>query len=274
MPAIALLGATGRMGRALVHALAEHPELRISGALASAASRHLGGDIGSVAGTAALGVAITADIGTALRGADVAVDFALPGNVVGRAQAVVAATCNWVLGTTGMSASERAAVDVASRQIAVIASPNTSLGVQVLLRLADAAARGLPLSFDIEVFEAHHRGKIDAPSGTARELGEVLAAARGTNLAAAGEFARASVQGPRRVGSIGFTVARGGDVIGDHRVTFAGLGEQLVLEHRATDRMAYARGAVAAAAWLAGRDAGAYAMSDVALIKERVTRHL
>jgi 4-hydroxy-tetrahydrodipicolinate reductase len=267
MPAIALLGATGRMGRALVHAIAERPDMKISGALASAASRHLGSDAGTAAGAAALGVTITSDIGAALQAADVAIDFALPGNLSARAHAVVAARCNWVLGATGMDEAQRAAVNAASQRVAVIASPNMSIGVQVLLRLADAAARGLPPDFDIEVFEAHHRDKIDAPSGTARRLGEVLAEARGTQLAAVGEFGRATAPGPRKVGSIGFSVARGGDIVGEHRVTFAGRGEQLVLEHRATDRMAFARGAVAAAAWLAGRAPGLYQMSDIVFMK-------
>ncbi len=267
MPAIALLGATGRMGRALVYAVAECPDLKISGALASAASQRLGSDVGTYAGTAAVGVAITSDIGAALKGADVAIDFALPGNLEARAQAVVAAQCNWVLGTTGLTDAQWAAVNAASRRVAVIASPNMSFAVQVLLRLADTAARSLPPDFDIEVFEAHHRDKVDAPSGTARRLGEVLAAARDTEIRVVGAFHRATAPGPRSAGSIGFSVARGGDTVGEHRVTFAGLGEQLVLEHRATDRMAFARGAVAAAAWLMGRAAGPYEMSDVVFKK-------
>jgi 4-hydroxy-tetrahydrodipicolinate reductase len=268
MPAIALLGATGRMGRALVRAVGERPEFKICGALASANSRHLGEDIGVVAGGAPVDVRVTSDLAAALKAADVAIDFALAGNLEERARAVGAAGCAWVLGTTGLSTRQMEAVDTAAGRVAVIASPNMSVGVQLLFKLVDAAARTLAADYDIEIFEAHHGDKVDAPSGTARRLGEVAAAARGVRLAQAGEFNRASAPGPRKRGSIGFSVARGGDIIGDHRVTFAGLGEQLVLEHRANDRMTYARGAVAAAKWLAGRPAGRYEMTDIIFYKQ------
>jgi 4-hydroxy-tetrahydrodipicolinate reductase len=136
------------------------------------------------------------------------------------------------------------------------------------MQLVEMAARALPAGYDIEIFEAHHRDKIDAPSGTARRLGEMAAAARGTRLGDSGELNRASMPGPRKAGSIGFAVARGGDIVGEHRVTFAGAGEQLVLEHRVSDRLAFARGAVAAALWLAGRAAGRYEMRDVISAKQ------
>jgi 4-hydroxy-tetrahydrodipicolinate reductase len=256
------------MGRALVRAVGERPELRICAALASAGSSHLGEDVGTLAGQAALGVTVTASITAALRGADVAIDFALPEGVEERARAVVASRCAWVLGTTGLSAQQQAAVTGAAAHIAVLTSPNMSVAVQLLIKLVETAARALPAGYDIEIFEAHHRDKIDAPSGTARRLGEAAAAARGARLADLSELNRASLPGPRKAGSIGFAVARGGDLVGEHRVTFAGSGEQLVLEHRASDRLAFARGAVAAALWLAGRPAGLYQMGDVISAKQ------
>jgi 4-hydroxy-tetrahydrodipicolinate reductase len=256
------------MGRAVVRAAAERRDARICAAVASNRSTHLGEDIGVLAGVAALGVNITADIGAALKGADVAIDFALAADVEERARAVTSAGCAWVLGTTGLSPRQQDAVRAAAGQVAVLHSPNMSVAVQLLLRLVAEAARALPTDYDIEIFEAHHREKIDAPSGTARRLGEVAAAARGARLSESAEFQRASAGGPRKPDSIGFSVARGGDIVGEHRVTFTGLGEQLLLEHRATDRMAFARGAVAAALWLAGRPPGLYEMNDVISVKQ------
>ncbi len=263
MPAIALVGATGRMGRALVCAAAESPQARIAGACASARSHHLGRDVGLLAGHPAVGVTVTADLPLALKGADVAIDFALAEGLEERARAISAAGCAWVLGTTGLTAAQREAVDSASARIAVIASPNMCLAVQLLMRLVDTAARTLPPDFDIEIHETHHRDKVDAPSGTARRLGEIAAKARGLAIGNPGDSIRTAASGPRKPDTIGFSVARGGDIVGEHRVLFAGLGEQLVLEHRASDRMAFARGAVTAALWLAGKPAGRYEMNDV-----------
>lgn len=268
MPAIALVGATGKMGRALVCAAAESPQVRITGACASTRSNQLGNDVGVLAGRPPLGVTVTADLPLALKGADVAIDFALADGLEGRARAISAAGCAWVLGTTGLSAGHREAVESASTRIAVLASPNMSLAVQLLMRLIDTAARALPADFDIEIHETHHRDKVDAPSGTARRLGEIAASARGLVAADPAESMRSVATGPRKPDTIGFSVARGGDIVGEHRVLFAGLGEQLVLEHRASDRMAFARGAVTAAVWLAGRLPGRYEMSDVGAGKQ------
>jgi 4-hydroxy-tetrahydrodipicolinate reductase len=255
------------MGRAVVRAATERADVRICAAVASSRSSQLGEDVGVLAGIAPLGVRVTADFAAGLKGADVVVDFALAADVEERARAVGRAGCAWVLGATGLSSAQQDAVRAAAERVAVLQSPNMSLAVQLLLRLVAEAARALPPDYDIEIFEAHHRGKIDAPSGTARRLGEVAAAARGGHLSDNAEYQRASASGPRKPGSIGFSVARGGDIVGEHRVSFAGLGEQLLLEHRATDRMAFARGAVAAALWLAGRSAGRYEMSDVLSVK-------
>jgi len=251
------------MGRAVVCAADEYPQAHITGASASAHSRHLGKDIGVLAGRPALGVAVASEFALALKGADVAIDFALADGVEERARMISTAGCAWVLGSTGLSARQREAIDLASTRIAVIASPNMSLAVQLLMRLVDAAARALPPEFDIEIHESHHRDKVDAPSGTARRLGEIAAAARGIAPGDPAGSIRSASTGPRTPDTIGFSVARGGDLVGEHRVVFAGLGEQLVLEHRAADRMAFARGALSAALWLSGRPAGRYEMSDV-----------
>lgn len=262
MPAIALLGATGRMGRAIVRAAGERSDVTITGATGSAGGRHTGEDVGTLANLPALGVRVTSDLAAALQGSDVAVDFSLPAGIERRAHEIAERRCGWVIGTTGLTQAQLLAVDEASKRVPVLASPNMSLAVQLLLRLVAQAAHALPANFDIEIHEAHHRDKLDAPSGTARRLGEVAATARGVKPPQ-GELLRATASSVRAPGSIGFSVARGGDIVGEHRVVFAGPGEQLVLEHRATDRMAFARGALTAAVWLTGRAAGRYDMSDV-----------
>lgn len=266
MPAIALVGATGRMGRALVRAAGERADVDICGAAASPGSRHLDQDVGLLAGQKAIGVRVTADLAAALKGAQVAIDFALPSDLELRARTIATAGCAWVLGTTGLDSAQRSAIDAAAKRIAVLVSPNMSIAVQLLMRLVGEAARALPQDFDIEVQETHHRDKIDAPSGTARRIGEIAAAARGQKLEE-GSLVRMVGGGARKPGAIEFSVTRAGDIVGEHRVVFAGLGEQLVLEHRATDRMAFARGALAAAVWIAGRSAGRYEMAD--LINEK-----
>jgi 4-hydroxy-tetrahydrodipicolinate reductase len=267
MPAIALVGATGKMGRALVRAAAERADVRICGAAASPGSRHLDQDVGLVAGHKAVGVCVTANLAKALKDSEVAIDFALPADLEVRARAISAAGCAWVLGTTGLSAAHRAAIDAAAQKVAVLVSPNMSIAVQLLMRLVGEAARALPADFDIEIHETHHRDKIDAPSGTARRLGEIAAAARGQTLDE-GNLLRSTASGARQPGAVEFSVARAGDIVGEHRVIFAGLGEQLVLEHRATDRMAFARGAMAAAVWIAGRPAGRYEMGNLIAEKQ------
>ena len=267
MPAIALVGATGKMGRALVRAATERADVRICGAAVSPGSRHLDQDVGVVAGHKAIGVRVTSDLATALKDAQVAVDFALPVDLEARARTVAAAGCAWILGTTGLDSAQRSAVDAAAKKVAVLVSPNMSIAVQLLMRLVGEAANALPKDFDIEIHETHHRDKVDAPSGTAKRLGEIAAAARGQSLEE-GSLVRSPGSGARRAGAVEFSVTRAGDIVGEHRVIFAGLGEQLVLEHRATDRMAFARGALAAAVWIAGRPAGRYEMADLISVKQ------
>jgi 4-hydroxy-tetrahydrodipicolinate reductase len=260
---IAILGVTGRMGGALLRALDELPAARLSGASASAASRWLEKDASAPHGGSARGIAITSDPASALRGARVAIDFALPDATSANLRACIEARCPLVIGTTGLSDDVRSQITAAAKQIPIVLSANMSVGVNLLMKLTELAARALDASYDIEIFEAHHRNKKDAPSGTALALGQSAATGRGLSLKEAGVFDRHGETGARETGAIGFSVFRGGDVIGDHTVTFAGIGERLELSHRASDRLMFARGAMRAAQWIVGRPPALYSMQDV-----------
>lgn len=259
---IALLGATGRMGRALLAALEETPTLVLSGASASMNSRWLGQDVAAAHGARTRGVQVSALSSDAVRHARVAIDFSLPAATAANLAACAAVRCGLVIGTTGHDGPAREQIAAAAAHIPIIMAPNMSLGVNLLLKLVQLAAQALDESYDIEVFEAHHRHKKDAPSGTALALGRAAASGRDVSLDQVAEHHRHGIA-PRRSGNIGFSVFRGGDVVGDHTVTFAGLGERLELTHRASDRLAFARGALQAAQWLAGREPGLYSMQDV-----------
>lgn len=260
---IAIFGVSGRMGRALLAAIDEAPGTALGGATASANNRWLGQDASEAGGGAKRNVVIVAEPAAALRNARVAIDFTLPDATAANLAACVEAKCPLVIGTTGHSEAVKTQIDAAARSIPLVMAPNMSLGVNLLLKLVELAAAKLDTDYDIEVFEAHHRNKKDAPSGTALALGAAAAAGRRVNLADAAEHSRHGNTGARERGKIGFSVFRGGDVVGDHTVTFAGLGERIELTHRASDRLAFARGAVRAAQWLVGRPAGLYSMQDV-----------
>ncbi|HUO95945.1 MAG TPA: 4-hydroxy-tetrahydrodipicolinate reductase [Steroidobacteraceae bacterium] len=261
---IAILGATGRMGRSLAHAIHDSTEFELVGALASRESPALGSDVGEVAGLARrFGTQVTASAAEALARAEVALDFTVAGAVRGNLEAALARRCPIIVGTTGLDAPTQAALEEAAGTIAVLVAQNTSLGINLLAQLVEQAAAALPLEYDIEVLEAHHRYKVDAPSGTALRLGEAAAIGRGAELKSVATLARSGATGPRRQGSIGFAVVRGGDIVGEHTVIYAGPGERLELTHRAHDRMTFAYGALRAAEWLRGRAAGRYTMGDV-----------
>jgi len=260
---VAMFGASGRMGRTIVPMVAASTDLRLSGALAAAEDAHLGHDAGAVAGTTPVAVSITSDPDRALEGADVAIDFTLPAASLAHARACLARKVPLVIGTTGHDDRARAEIAKIAESIAVVMAPNMSLGVNLLFKLAELGARALDAEYDIEIFEAHHRHKVDAPSGTALGLGHAVARGRGTTLDQVAEYARHGAAGPRRKGAIGFSVLRGGDIVGDHRVFFAGPGEQIELAHHAQDRSGFARGALVAARWVVGRPAGLYSMMDV-----------
>jgi 4-hydroxy-tetrahydrodipicolinate reductase len=263
------------MGQTLLRALQERADtvppaasgslpgvtLQLSGALASPKSPWLGRDA-ALEGPPS-GIVVTADPGVGLAGAAVAVDFSLPQCVLGNARACVAAKVPLLVGATGFDAGVRAALTAAAGEIPVLIAPNTSVGVAVMSTLVRMATLALGADFEVEICEAHHRSKRDAPSGTALALGEVVAGARGQVLADVGVFARHGSVRPRSAADIGFAVLRAGDIVGEHTVIFAAGGERLEITHRATDRITFARGALRAAAWLAGRRPGLYTMADV-----------
>lgn len=266
MPGVAILGVTGRMGQALVRLLCGDPGesaagLTLSGAICSPSSARRGLDAASDA--VPCGVVATDDVAEGLRNAAVAVDFSRPQRLEAHAAACAAAGVPLVVGTTGFDAAARAALERAARTIPVLIAPNTSLGVAVLAQLVRQATVALGPDFDVEILEAHHRGKRDAPSGTALALGGVVAAARGATLEQLAVFERHGAVAPRTAGSIGFAVLRAADIVGEHTVVFAAAGERLEITHRATDRAIFARGALRAAAWLAGRPPGIYGMQNV-----------
>ncbi|MDE2304019.1 MAG: 4-hydroxy-tetrahydrodipicolinate reductase, partial [Gammaproteobacteria bacterium] len=233
------------MGQSVLRALGESASFTLAAAVASPHSGHLGRDA-ALEGRPA-GVAVTADAAAALAGAAVAIDFSLPDAVAGHARACAQAGVPLLVGTTGLDAATRASLEAAAARIPVLVAANTSLGVSLLERLVEVAARGLGPGFDVEIVEMHHRMKRDAPSGTAIRLGEVVAAVRGSGLEELALTDRHGDSGPRPAGGIGFAALRGGDVVGEHTVVFAGDGERIELTHRATDRMIFARGALRAA---------------------------
>jgi 4-hydroxy-tetrahydrodipicolinate reductase len=264
MVGIAVFGATGRMGRTILPLIASSDDLTLAGALVAPGSPAIGRDAGAITGVAATGVLVTDDPERALDGAEVAIDFTRPAASVAHAEACARRGCPIAIGTTGHDSAARLALEAAARTVPVVLAPNMSLGVTLLILLAELAARGLPPQYDAEIFEAHHRDKVDAPSGTALALGAAVARARGTRLDDAAVYVRAGEAGPRPDGAIGFSVLRAGDIVGEHCLVFAGPGERLELKHVAHDRSGFARGALAAARWLAaGHEPGLYGMADV-----------
>jgi 4-hydroxy-tetrahydrodipicolinate reductase len=262
MPKVAVFGVTGRMGQCLVRALREpQSPLQLGGALASGASRYLGQDA-ALEGPAT-GTRISAEALAALGDAAVAVDFSLPHAIAEHAEVCLERRVPLLVGATGFDAATLAKLESAARTIPLLIAPNTSLGVAVMTHLVEIAARALGGGYEAEISEVHHRMKRDAPSGTALAWGEAIARARGAELQQLAVFGRHGSGGPRAPGSIGFASLRAGDVVGEHTLVLAADGERLELTHRAQDRMVFARGALAAAAWLAGRPAGLYGMRDV-----------
>lgn len=255
---LVIIGVAGRMGQALVRAACELPnQLTLTGAVASTTSKSLGQDAGELAGVGRLDVRVTDDLAAALARAEIVVDFSQPHATRSNLTVCRAAHKPLLIGTTGFPAELNALFDEAAREIPLLVAPNTSIGVTLLLELARVAARALPPDFDIEIVEAHHRMKKDAPSGTALALGKAAAEGRNTT-----SIASTDRNGARHDGDIGYAVIRGGDIVGDHTVLFAGTGEQVTLGHRATDRAIFARGAVRAALWLAGRPPARYFMRN------------
>jgi 4-hydroxy-tetrahydrodipicolinate reductase len=260
---IAILGADGKMGRALVRAVvAAGPEAKLTAATERAGSPALGADAGNAATGQSLGVAITAGV-PAAGAADVWIDFTVPAATVAYTEAAVAANAALVIGTTGLGAEQKAAIERAAKKVPVVFSANYSVGVNVMLKLIADAARTLGPSYDLEIVETHHRMKRDAPSGTALRLAEALAEATGRDLAKEARYERHGEIGARTQTEIGIQTLRGGDVIGDHTAHFMGIGDRIEITHRASSRDTFAVGAVRAALWLEGRAAGLYDMRAV-----------
>lgn len=267
---VAVIGVTGRMGQALLRAAPGFAELLITAAIASPASLALGRDAGEVAGTGRANLPVTSDLPAALAQADVAIDFSSPAATLTNLAACRAARKPLLVGTTGFDRSLSSELDAAARDIALLIAANTSLGVALLIELAVRAARMLPPGFDVDILEAHHRMKRDAPSGTALALAEALRAARDPGAGEGGASVATGVparSGPRPEGEIGIASVRAGDIVGEHTVLFSGAGEQLSLQHRASDRAIFARGALTAALWLASQPPGRYGMRDLILVK-------
>lgn len=259
MMRIAIVGASGRMGRMLIEAVLDAGDAELSGAVDVAASPALGRDAGDALGRRT-GVAITDDVAGALRNSRFLIDFTRPEGTLAHLRACTAAGVGMVIGTTGFDADGKRAIEQAAETIPIVFAPNMSVGVNVTFKLLEVAAKILNTGYDIEIIEAHHRHKVDAPSGTAILLGRAAAAGRNVALDAVRAIDR---DGRRQEGAIGFASLRGGDVVGDHSVILAGAGERIELTHRASDRGLFARGALRAALWTRGRKPGLYDMTDV-----------
>jgi 4-hydroxy-tetrahydrodipicolinate reductase len=256
-------GAGGRMGCTLIQAIAASPGVRLAGAVEAAGAAVIGQDSGERSGLGKNGIPVVAQLEPLLAAADGLVDFTVPEATVAFARLLASKGLVHIIGTTGLSAADEAAIAAAAARAIVVKSGNMSLGVNLLAALVKRVAKTLDADFDIEILEMHHNRKIDAPSGTALMLGRAAAQGRGLNLAHHSVRNRDGVTGARHAGDIGFASLRGGTVVGDHSVIFAGTAERIELTHRADDRMIFARGALKAAQWARSRPAGLYSMADV-----------
>lgn len=263
---IAIAGASGRMGRMLIEATLKDPDVVLAAAFERQESTFIGRDAGDLVGSPC-GVAITCDVAAGLAQADCLIDFTRPEGTLHHLQLARAAGCGMVIGTTGFSAEEKAAIGAAAQSIPVVFAPNMAVGVNAVFKLLDVAARILNEGYDVEIIEAHHRLKVDAPSGTALRMGEVVASALGRDLESCAVYGREGVTGERDGQTIGFATVRGGDIVGDHTVLFAGIGERIEITHKSGSRMPYALGSLRAARFIAGRKAGLFDMQDVLGLK-------
>ncbi|MGD2138709.1 MAG: 4-hydroxy-tetrahydrodipicolinate reductase [Gammaproteobacteria bacterium] len=263
MTRIAISGAAGRMGRSLIEAVHNTSGLDLTVALERPDNTLLGSDAGELTGLGRLGVTLAADIAAVSDEFDVLIDFTRPEPALANLAICRAAGCRMVIGTTGFSEEQKLEIAAAADDIGVVFAPNMSIGVNLCLKLLDVAARVLGDEVDIEIVEAHHRHKVDAPSGTALRMGEVVAAALGRDLASCAVYGREGHTGERDRRTIGFETIRAGDIVGDHTVLFAGAGERVEITHKASSRMTFANGAVRAAGWLMARETGLFDMQDV-----------
>lgn len=263
MTRIAIAGAAGRMGRCLVEACEQNEELQVAVALERPDSSSLGADAGELAGIRCLDVPLTSALSAVTDRFDVLIDFTRPEATLAHLAVCREQGRHMVIGTTGFSPEQRSLIAEAARDIAVVFAPNMSVGVNLCFKLLETAARVLGEAVDIEVIEAHHRHKVDAPSGTALRMGEIVADVLGRDLGNCAVYGRQGVTGERQRKTIGFETIRAGDIVGEHTVLFAGLGERVEITHRASSRMTFASGAARAAAWVARHDNGLFDMQDV-----------
>lgn len=260
---IAVLGASGRMGQMLIKAVDEVEASRLFAATERPGHDWIGQDLGEMMGGAARGVVVSDDPVEVFAKAEAVIDFTSPDATTEHAALAAQARCVHVIGTTGFEADHLAKIAAAARHTTIVRAGNMSLGVNLLTELTRQIAKSLDADWDIEIVEAHHKHKVDAPSGTALMLGEAAADGRGVNLDDVSDRGRDGITGARKTGDIGFSAIRGGDVVGEHDVIFAAAGERIVIRHLATDRMIFARGAIKAALWGKDQKPGEYAMTDV-----------
>jgi len=263
---IAIAGASGRMGQMLIDAVRAADDCTLTGALDIAGSPSLGLDAGAFAGQATA-VLITADVRAGLQNSSALIDFTRPEGTMAHLQVCRELGVAAVIGTTGFTEAQKAEIAEFAKSIPIMMAPNMSVGVNVTLKLLEMAAKALSTGYDIEIIEAHHRHKVDAPSGTALKMGEVIAGALGRDLKDCAVYAREGVTGERDPSSIGFATIRGGDIVGDHTVLFAGTGERIEISHKSSSRATYAQGSLRAVRFLAGRAPGLYDMFDVLNLK-------
>jgi len=262
-PGIVITGGSGRMGQMLIRTVLDSDKARLVGVVERSGHAWVGQDIGEAMGGAVVGVTVTDDALEAFASAQAVIDFTAPEATLEFAALAAQARAVHVIGTTGMSDEQISRLEPAARHAVIVRAGNMSLGVNLLVQLTKKVAAALDEEFDIEVIEAHHHHKVDAPSGTALMLGEAAAEGRGVSLAEVSDRGRDGITGARKRGDIGFTAIRGGDIVGEHDVLFAAAGERIVLRHMATDRAIFARGALKAALWGQGKDPGQYDMVDV-----------
>ena len=260
---VGVAGAAGRMGRQLLDACSRVESIRCSVASEHPDSPFIGADAGEIAGIGRLGIPITADLAPLVDRFDLLIDFTKPAVTIAHLALCRSAGKAMVIGTTGLSTEQKAEIAAGAARIPIVFAPNMSVGVNLCLKLLELAARTLGDSVDIEILEAHHRHKVDAPSGTALAMGQTIAGALGRDLAQCAVYGREGVTGERDRNTIGFATIRAGDIVGDHTVLFADDGERIEITHRASSRMTFAKGAARAAAWLANRPPGLYDMRDV-----------
>jgi 4-hydroxy-tetrahydrodipicolinate reductase len=264
---VGIAGAAGRMGRALIECVTANESMKVAAAIEHSGSSFLGADAGQIAGIAPVKVSITDKMEEALKECDVLIDFTLPDPTIAHLEACVKHGVSMVIGTTGLSEEQRHAIQDAAKKIPIVFAPNMSVGVNLCLKLLQITASTLGDDYDVEIIEAHHRHKVDAPSGTAIRMGEVVADALGRDLKECAVYGREGHTGERDSKTIGFETIRAGDIVGDHTVLFAGTGERIEITHKASSRMTFAKGAVRATQWLVGKKAALYDMQDVLGLK-------